>query len=148
MARPELPIELLKHPRKKRKSTTVPTQRVGPIPSAKEIKKWKPLVDACTIAIATNKPLHLQPIKNKVRLKFWKSAPKGFPKSRIVDEIDGMVVCEYNAEILLLWMYERHLAPYTPNEIYTMRQAYLTSLSNSVNNYVAVPDEREYSYDL
>jgi len=149
MARPLKPLEELKHPRKLRKSTTV-GERLPNIkpPTKKELAKWEPIVGMCTIAIATNKPLHLQPIKNKVRLKFWKSAPKGFPKSRIVEEEDGFIVCEYNAEILLLWLYERHLAPYSPNDIYRMRHAYLVSLSNSVNNYVAIPDFKEYNFDL
>lgn len=148
MARPRLPENQLLHPRKLRKSTTKGQRLDVPTPSQRTLKKWKPIVDMCVAAVATNESLHLQPIKNKVRLKFWKNPPKGFPKSRIVDEVDGWLVCEYNAEILLLWMWERKLADLCPNDIYTLRSSYLKSLAQGVNNYVDVSYVEEYYSDL
>lgn len=128
MPRPKLPDEALKHPRRKRRSTTVGEVNTSlPEPSKRALKRWQPILEVCCRAVLTNEPLNTLPIKNKVRIKFSskRAIPKGFPLGRYVDEN----VLEYNAELVLLWMYENKLSPYSPNMLYKERQKFLAGIT-------------------
>lgn len=132
MARHRLPDDQLKNPRKIRKSPMKGVQLDVPEPSKKELKRWKPLLDLCTVAVLTNDRVDNIAKKNKIRISYPnkeaipKDFPRGFPKGNSSDTI----TLEYNAELVLRWLWERKLAPYNANMLYKQRMGILMGLTN------------------
>lgn len=141
-ARPKLPESELKHPRQTRKSTTVASViEEWPEPTAKEKKRWKPLLDACTKRMLENEALHLMPIRKKILLKL-DIIPEGFPVGKYRE--NGYR--EYLPEAIIVWMYERKLSPYSPTMIYKQRGAMLTSMASLLNK-IDIADDLDFLYN-
>lgn len=136
MARPLLDDSLLKHPRRIRKSPLRSSATTIPKPSKAEIKRWQKLVNVCVAAVLANDRTDNLGIKNKVTISFAKKAKKhiGFPIGRIVERTERGVVIEYNAELLLVFLYERGLTPYTPTQLYAAKRGLLTEYENMLDS--------------
>jgi hypothetical protein len=139
MGRNKKPDHELLHPRYKRKSFTCgEVNPDAPEPTKATLKRWKPIFDACCKAVLTNETLHAQPIKNKIRINWGpKGAPEGFPGHG--RNVGGSR--EYNAETVLLWMYENKLSPYNPSMLYRSR----LSLMHSINKLLDAGQESLYN---
>lgn len=136
MPRPRLADDKRKHPYKKRKSTSHSIQLDIPEPSDRAKKRAKPFVDYLIKLVLTNKSLHDQPKKNKARVRFAPSQkpPKDWPVGRTVERFeDGGRIMEWNAELLLLWYWERKLSPYYPGQLYEARSKLMAATSAMLN---------------
>ena len=135
MARPKLDDSLLKHPRRIRKSPLRSSATTIPKPSKAEKKKWQVLANACIAAVLANDRTDNLGIKTKVTIFFAKKAkkPVGWPIGRIVERNGNGVAIAYNAELLLVFLYEHGLTPYTPTMLYECKRGLL-------NEYEAILD--------
>lgn len=124
--RPRIPDELLKNPRKeqKRKSNHVSTQQDIPEPSTKELALWAPLARLCWERVISNPSSHVAAKKNMI-IVAWRNKcdiPDDFPRGRNVEnKLDNKLHKKYNAEAVLMWLWERHLTKYSVSELYRMR---------------------------
>lgn len=143
--------EELLHPRIERPSTTVGVQQDIKKPSLRIRKKWLPLVDMAMLACLGNEPRQKNAIKNKIRISFTKGktkVPDDFPKGRIVAETEIAVTREYNADIVLLWLWERKLSDYSPSMLYKKRFGYLREITLLENELTKVLDiEADSAYN-
>lgn len=138
-------------PKKCRKSVTIASRLPDyPLPSKKERKKWKPVINLCIYTIASHPPRSdNKGKKHTIMLKIREgSVPKDFPLSiQVLHRGKGYVVAKYSPERLLCWLYERWLADITPNDIYKGRQSLLTGLKIMENHIDVDIDEKiEYSF--
>lgn len=144
-ARPLKPESERKHPYIKRKSTSFAPQLDIPPPSARAVKRAKPFVDYLIKLVLTNDNLHDQPRKNKARIRFAKGQkpPKDWPSGRVKETFeDGSRIMEWNAELLLLWYWERKLSPYYPGQLYEARKGLMQSMNGMLGNVLSDPDRR------
>ena len=129
MARHESPEHLLKHPRTKRRSTTVPRIANPKRASIRKRKKWKPIVDAAMQGVLTNDNLDTLPIRNKMRIKWGpEGAPEGFPRA-VVRNVDNSGANLYNCDLVLLYCYEAGLSDYSPTMLYKQRISYMRQMN-------------------
>lgn len=137
--------------RKNRRSQHTATQFDIPKPSAKELKKWKPLVDLCKSLILTNERTNLGPKKNKVRIVFPMNSmghsitPEGWPigrKKKVVG--GGKVSLEYNAEYVLIWLYERKLSDKCPSDLYRERHKSIKNITLMIKELDLDVEEEDY----
>lgn len=146
--RPLLNIALLKHPRKKnnRRSPVTSTQ-IDKEPTKAALKKYKALVELCIVTIM-NQPSRADNISKKLRIVLkhpvkWKR-PEGWPLGRFVEkDLDGYNYVSYQAELLLLWCWERKLSKYSPTMLYRKRQ-YLMGEITKMENILDMVDVEEY----
>ena len=138
IGRPRLPSDQLKYKRPpegyKRKSNHVSQQLDIPEPSAKEKAKWEPLAQLCWKLVITNPSSHEAAKKNMVEIA-WNSAgeiPEGFPRGRYSKKkVAGKVVKRYNAEAVLMWLWERRLTSRSVSELYRLRtEAWMGAVSS------------------
>ena len=136
IGRPRLPDSELKYKRPpegyKRKSNHVSQQLDIPEPSAKEKAKWQPLAQLCWKLVITNPSSHEAAKKNMVEIA-WNSAeeiPAGFPRGRYSKrKVSGKLIKRYNAEAVLMWLWERKLCKYSVSDLYKMRtQAWMSAI--------------------
>ena len=139
---------LLKHPRvvRNRRSPVTSTQ-IDKEPTKAALKKYKSLVELCIVTImnqpsrACNRAKKLRTVlKHPVK---WKK-PEGWPVGRIVESnVDGYNYVSYQAELLLLWLWERKLSKYSPTMLYKKRQATLGEITK-MENMLDMVDVQEY----
>jgi hypothetical protein len=125
IGRPRFRDEDLKAPRHgyKLKSRYRGEQLDIPAPSEADLAKWAKIVERCRILVLTNASCHDGAKKNMLELVIKGKQPSGFPKGRIVKtELDGSRLMRYNAESVLMWLWERKLAPWNAGMLYRMRR--------------------------
>ena len=138
MARHELPEHLLKHPRRKQRSTTVPRIK-NPKKAPERLRKlWKPIVEAAMRGVLTNKNLDTLPKRNKMRI-IWgeKGAPDGFPRniSRGRKGVDKSLGLLYNCDLVLLYCFEHGLSDYSPSMLYKQRMSVMHQIGRLENDW-------------
>lgn len=146
--RPLLPEDELLHPRKKnnRRSPVTSTQ-IDKEPTKAALKKYKSLVELCIVTIM-NQPSRADNIAKKLRIVLkhpikWKR-PEGWPVGRFVEkDLEGYNYVSYQAELLLLWLWERKLSKYSPTMLYKKRQ-YLMGEITKMENMLDMIDVQEY----
>lgn len=153
-----MPDSELKHPRnpnkKPRKNILKATRLDIKKPSAKEIKKWKPLEDLCISQILQNERSDNIARKRMIRLSSPTPPLEGMHGRRIKTLEDGCIVFEYNAEGVLCWLYERWLSDWTPNMLYRSRQGYMLATERLINDAMDIEDyveffaEHEYNVEI
>ena len=139
---------LLKHPRKKwnRRSPVTSTQ-IDKEPTKAALKKYKSLVELCIVTIM-NQPSRKDNLSKKLRIVLkhpvkWKR-PEGWPIGRFVKkDLDGYNYVSYQAELLLLWAWERKLSKYSPTMLYKKRQAMMGEITK-MENMLDMVDVGEY----
>ncbi len=108
------------------KSYTNSIQHDVPEPSKSEKRIWKPLADCAKIAVLSNEPNHdNRGKKNRVIIKHAANAllPDGWPFGLLVKKYtDGSRAKSYNAEAILLWLWERKLADKNAGMLYSARK--------------------------
>lgn len=125
IGRPRIDDSLLKNPRTgyKLKSRYRGTQLDIPAPSEAELAKWAKIVEKCRILVLTNASCHSGAKKNMIELRMRGKMPKDFPRGRIVaTHEDGSQTRRFNAEQILMWLWERKLAPWNAGMLYRMRK--------------------------
>jgi hypothetical protein len=125
--RPRLPDDQLKYKRPpegyKLKSRYTGVQLDIPTPSEADLAKWAKIVERCRVLVLTNASCHDGAKKNMLELRLSGKPPKGFPVGRIVQKHeDGSQTRKYNAEQILMWLWERKLAPWNAGMLYRMRR--------------------------
>lgn len=146
--RPLLPEDELLHPRKKnnRRSPVTSTQ-IDKEPTKAALKKYKSLVELCIVTIM-NQPSRKDNISKKLRIILkhpvkWKR-PEGWPLGRFMEkDIDGYNYVSYQAELLLLWAWERKLSKYSPTMLYKKRQHLMGEITK-MENMLDMVDVGEY----
>lgn len=138
IGRPRIDDSMLKHPRSKykRKSNHVSQQLDIPEPPAKEKAKWAALARLCWERVVTNPSSHVASKKNMVDI-VWPSAadiPEGFPRGRNSKKVVASGIAKrYNAEAVLMWLWERKLTKYSVSELYRMRTEAWMAAVGSLN---------------
>lgn len=140
MSRPKLPDDKLKHKRRIRKSPLRSTAKSIPRPSKAEIKKWQALANICVAAVLSNDRVDNVGVKAKVEIFFAKKAkkPDGWPIGRVVEETEEGVTISYNAELLLVWLYDRGLTPFTPHDLYRAKSGVLTEIEKQLDSICGI----------
>lgn len=109
---------------KKRRSNHVRERLDIPEPSAAEKSKWAHIARLCWERVVTNPSSTVTGNKNMVVIA-WpsrKDIPVGFPPGKNVEnKIDSKVLKKYNAEGVLMWLYERKLCDKSVSDIYRLR---------------------------
>lgn len=134
IGRPRLPDDQIKHPRSKykRKSNHVSQQLDIPEPSAKELARWAPLARLCWERVISNPSSHIASKKNMIDI-VWPNAeaiPESFPRGRHSKKVVASGHARrYNAEAVLMWLWERRLTKYSVSELYKLRtEAWLSAV--------------------
>lgn len=134
--RPRLPDDQITYKRPpegyKRKSNHKSEQLDIPEPSAKEKARWAALSRLCWERVVTNPSSHIASKKNMVDI-VWPSVadiPEGFPRGRNSKKVVAIGVGKrYNAEAVLMWLWERKLTKYSVSELYRLRtQAWMSAI--------------------
>ncbi|MGZ8887921.1 MAG: hypothetical protein ACXW1D_00015 [Halobacteriota archaeon] len=127
----------------KRKSTRVGVQKDIPPPDKEELARWKPIADLCKMAVLKNEPRAALKL-GKVRIAHPKKAnrPEGWPSGRIVRKLPDVWVYEYNAELVLLWLWERKLTDKNPSMMYKERHKGVLAVTTLLSEYDNI--EKDY----
>ena len=136
MARPLLDESQLKHKRRIRKSPNKFHASTIPVASKAAIKRCQPLTNLCIAAVLANEREDNKGIKTKVEVFFANGAkkPDNFPIGRTVSKTDKGTAISYNAELLLVWLYDRGLTQFTPHDLYRAKSGLLTYLEKSIDS--------------
>lgn len=136
--RPRIDDSLLKHPRSKykRKSNHVSEQLDIPEPSEREKDKWAPIARLCWELVVTNPSSHVASKKNMVDIRWPNKGaiPEDFPRGRRSPKQSTIGESRrYNAEAVLMWLWERRLVSRSVSDIYKLRASAIASANGELN---------------
>ena len=108
-----------------RKSPTVPSERVKKAPSKKAILAYQPLVEACVALVLSNveRDANCNIIGKKavhVQFSLPTDKPSWMPSGQWTNKGDYFIM-SLNAELMLVYLYERRYTEYYPSMLYKTR---------------------------